>query len=210
MTGVGRHVSRRAGARGSLIVSGVRRPWLLGLLFALVTVGIVVALVDSEVSGTGAENVGESGPERVVTTTEPAAVAGTTQPAQRRNCEATQSNPGGTNNYIPDAPALESLGSGFVITGLVRSAAGCRPLRGVRVQVWLATETGGEQDNRASVKTGADGRYRIRTDPTVPQFGEPNIHVGYDDDEYGEVFIRRVVDLDDERAVVNLTLARGG
>jgi len=187
----------------------VRRPWLLGLLLALATVGIVVALVDSEVSGTGAENVGESGPERV-TTTEPPAVEGTTPAAQRRSCEATQSNPGGTNNYIPDAPALDSLGSGFVITGLVRSAAGCRPLESVRIQVWLATETGGEQDNRASVRTGADGRYRIETDPTVPQFGEPNIHVGYDDDEYGEVFIRRVVDLDDERAVVNLTLARGG
>ena len=97
-----------------------------------------------------------------------------------------------------------------MITGHVRSADGCRPLQDVRVQVWLATETGGEQDNRASVRTGSDGRYRIETDPTVPQFGEPNIHVGYDDEEYGEVFIRRVVDLDDERAVVDLTLARGG
>jgi hypothetical protein len=189
----------------------VRRPWLLGLLLALVTAGIVVALVDSEVSGTGAENVGESGPERVTTTPAPAQDA----PAEAkerapRNCEATQSNPGGTNNYIPDAPERDSLGSGFVITGLVRSAAGCRPLEGVRVQVWLATQTGGEQDNRASVRTGSDGRYRIETDPTVPQFGEPNIHVGYDDDAYRAVFIRRVVDLDDERAVVNLTLARGG
>ena len=187
----------------------MRRPWLLGLLLALVTAAIVVALVDSEVSGTGAENVGESGPERATTTPVPPAEADTEQPA-KRNCEATQSNPGGTNNYIPDAPERGSLGSGFVITGLVRSAAGCRPLEGVRVQVWLATETGGEQDNRASVRTGADGRYRIETAPTVPQFGEPNIHVGYDDDAYGEVFIRRVVDLDDERAVVNLTLARGG
>ena len=76
------------------------------------------------------------------------------------------------------------------------------------MQVWLATETGGEQDNRASVRTDADGRYRIETDPTVPQFGEPNIHVGYDDGDYREVFIRRVVDLDDKRAVVNLTLRR--
>jgi len=113
------------------------------------------------------------------------------------------------NNYIPDAPRRDSLGSGFVITGLVRSTDGCRPLEGVRIQVWLATETGGEQDNRASVRTGSDGRYRIETAPTVPQFGEPNIHVGYDDREYGEVFIRRVVDLDDERAAVDLTLARG-
>lgn len=190
---------------------GVRRPWLPGLLLALVTAGIVVALIDSEVSGTGAENVGERGPERVTTTAAPA--QDTPADAERRaprTCEATKSNPGGTNNYIPGAPQRDSLGSGFVITGLVRSAAGCRPLEGVRVQVWLATESGGEQDNRASVRTGPDGRYRIETDPTVPQFGEPNIHVGYDDDEYRAVFIRRVVDLDDERAVVNLTLARGG
>ncbi len=186
----------------------MRRPWLLGLILALVTVGIVLALVDSEVSGTGADNVGESGIEQA-TTTDPPARKRTEEPAQR-DCKATQSNPGGTNNYIPDAPERDSLGSGFVITGLVRSADGCRALEGVRIQVWLATETGGEQDNRASVRTGSDGRYRIETAPTVPQFGEPNIHVGYDDDEYREVFIRRVVDLDDERAVVNLTLARGG
>lgn len=184
----------------------MRAPWLLGLLLALVSVAIVVALVDSEVSGTGAENVGESGPEKTVTS------ASRPEEEERvpRRCKATRSNPGGTNNYIPDAPARDSLGSGFVITGRVRSADGCRPLEGVRIQVWLATQTGGEQDNRASVRTGSDGRYRIETDPTVPQFGEPNIHVGYDDDEYGEVFIRRVVDLDDERAVVDLTLARDG
>ncbi len=181
------------------------RPWLLALVLTLVTAGIVVLLVDSETSGTGAENVGQSGPERAA----PELRADDRQRAPRR-CKATQSNPGGTNNYIPEAPERDSLGSGFVITGLVRSAAGCRPLKDVRIQVWLATQTGGEQDNRASVRTGADGRYRIETAPTVPQFGEPNIHVGYDDGRYGEVFIRRVVDLDDERAVVDLTLARGG
>lgn len=189
----------------------MRRPWLLGLLLALVTAGIVVALLGSEMSGTGAENVGESGPEPVTRTQRAPAPR---EPAQRerpeRRCKATRSNPGGTNNYIPGAPERESLGSGFVITGLVRAAAGCRPLEGVRIQVWLATETGGEQDNRASVRTGSDGRYRIETAPTVPQFGEPNIHVAYDDDEYDDVFIRRVVELDDERAVVDLTLARGG
>ena len=186
------------------------RPWALGALLALVTAGIAFALLSAEGSGTGAENVGESGPERAATpepTPEPGRERERTKP---RRCKATESNPGGTNNYIPDAPEQASLGSGFVITGLVRSADGCEPLEDVRIQVWLATETGGEQDNRASVRTGSDGRYRIETDPTVPQFGEPNIHVGYDDGEYREVFIRRVVDLDDKRAVVNLTLAKGG
>jgi hypothetical protein len=171
----------------------MRRITSLAVVLSLVTADIVALLLDSEVSGTGAENVGESGPERTSAT---------------RTCEATDSNPGGTNNYLPDAPERASLGSGFVITGQVRAVDGCVPLEGVRVQVWLATETGGERDNRASVRTGPDGRYRIETDPTIPQFGEPNIHVGYDDGDYGEVFIRRVVDLDDERAVVNLTLAR--
>ena len=180
----------------------MRRPWLLALLLALLTAGIVAALLGTETSGTGAENVGESGPERVAKPT-------ARERERERRCDPTESNPGGTNNYIPDAPARRSLGSGFVITGLVRSAAGCRPLQDVRVRVWLATETGGEQDNRASVRTDSEGRYRIETAPTVPQFGEPNIHVGYDDGDYREVFIRRVVDLDDERAVVDLTLARG-
>jgi len=187
----------------------VRRPWLFGLLLTLITGAILVALLDSEPSGTGAENVGQSGPEPTVTAT-PAESEGREERVERRRCEATESNPGGTNNYLPDAPARDALGGGFVITGLVRAADGCRPLPDVRVQVWLATETGGEQDNRASVRTGSDGRYRIETAPTIAQFGEPNIHVGYDDGDFGEVFIRRVVDLDDERAVVDLTLARRG
>ncbi len=96
--------------------------------------------------------MGESGPEPIARD-EPQPTA--RERAERR-CKATQSNPGGTNNYIPDAPALDSLGSGFVITA--RRRGRCRPLENVRIQVWLATETGGEQDNRASVHTGSDGR----------------------------------------------------
>ena len=183
------------------------RPWLLALVLAVITAGVAVALLTSQSSGTDAANVGDSGqgppPE-----TEPEPDREAEEPEAARRCRATRSNPGGTNNYIPDAPAAESLGRGFVITGRVRAADGCRPLEGIRVQVWLATETGGEQDNRASVRTDAEGRYRIETDPTVPQFGEPNIHVGYDDGDYREVFIRRVVDLDDKRAVVDLPLRR--
>jgi hypothetical protein len=172
------------------------RPWLLALVLVLITAGVAVALLTSQSSGTDAANVGDSG-------------RGEPPPSgDGRSCKPTRSNPGGTNNYIPEAPAADSLGSGFVVTGRVRAADGCKPLEDVRVQVWLATKTGSEQDNRASVRTDADGRYRIETDPTVAQFGEPNIHVGYDDGDYREVFIRRVVDLDDKRAVVDLTLRR--
>jgi hypothetical protein len=187
----------------------VRRPWLLGLVLVAITGGVVLALATSEMSGTGASNVGDDG-AATPAPVETAAPDGRAERERRRRCEATESNPGGTNNYIPDAPELDSLGEGFVITGLVRSARGCQPLEDVPVQVWLATQTGGEQDNRATVRTGPDGRYRIETAPTVAQFGEPNIHVGYDGGDYREVFIRRVVDLDDRRAVVDLTLAGRG
>jgi hypothetical protein len=188
---------------------------MLGFVIALISGAVVVALATSEMSGTGAVNVGDDGREPVedppaTPAPEPGRGRPASRKAPRRDCEPTESNPGGTNNYIPDAPRSESLGQGFVITGLVRSARGCRPLPDVRVQVWLATETGSEQDNRASVNTDENGRYRMETAKTVPQFGEPNIHVGYDDGEYGPVFIRRVVDLDDRRAVVDLTLARRG
>ena len=191
------------------------RPWLLALVIAVITCGIVVALVTSETPGTGAVNVGDDGSDPVTQAPAPpdreiAPRRRANDTPRRRNCKPTESNPGGTNNYIPNAPAAESLGRGFVITGVVRAAKGCRRLENVRVQVWLATETGGEQDNRASVRTDENGRYRIETARTVPQFGEPNIHVGYDDEEYGAVFIRRVVDLDDKRAVVDLTLAKRG
>ena len=176
------------------------RPRLLALVLVVITAGVAVALLTSQSSGTDAANVGDSGrgappePER-----DPRTGAAASPPA------ATPAAPTTTSRR---RPAAESLGSGFVITGRVRAAEDCKPLEDIRVQVWLATKTGGEQDNRASVRTDADGRYRIETDPTVPQFGEPNIHVGYDDGDYREVFIRRVVDLDDKRAVVNLTLRR--
>ncbi len=170
--------------------------WIVGGLMVLVTIGVVVALLTSQLSGTGAENVGSSGD---------AAPTAEGQTAEGE-CPVTKSNPGGTNNYIPDAPEGEDLGDGFVIRGMVRSAEGCVPLEGVRIQIWLATETGSESDNRTSVRTDNAGRYRVETAPTIAQFGEPNIHVGYDDGKYESVFIRRVVDLEDDTATIDLNL----
>ena len=189
----------------------MRRPWLLGLVLVLMTAGVIAALATSETSGTGAENVGDDGRAELTAPSpdppEPAAPDADGIARGSATARPRTANPGGTNNYIPDAPEQESLGDGFVIEGFVRQSLRCEPLEDVKVQVWLATETGGEQDNRATVRTDGDGRYRIETPPTVPQFGEPNIHVAVDGDRRFEpVFIRRVVDLDDKRAVVNLTL----
>lgn len=131
----------------------MRRPGLLALFLIAVTAAVVAAIATSDTSGTGAANVGDDGvaPLTAPASDPPAATTQEAEPeAEPANCEATESNPGGTNNYIPDAPEREALGQGFVIEGFVRQSLRCEPLEDIPVQVWLATETGGEQDNRAT------------------------------------------------------------
>ncbi|MDD7937203.1 hypothetical protein PHK61_02080 [Actinomycetospora lutea] len=159
---------------------------------------IAAALWNSDESGTGARQVGAAAPAPVAV---PAAVPGA-------SCAPTVTNPGGRNNYREDAPPDVPLGRGLVITGTVRDTA-CRPLPGVRVQVWLQTSLGSERENRTTVLTGPDGVYRVTSDPAVAQFGEPNVHVAHDVDDspWASVWQRHVLRSDDTLAVVDLTLA---
>lgn len=127
-------------------------------------------------------------------------------------CAPTESDPGGTTAYIPDAPVRGDLGDGLVISGTVREAGTCEPVEDARVQVWLATAEGGEYDpdNRGSVLTDGRGRYRIETYPVVPLYGEPNVHVAYDDGEYEAVFRRLVIDRDSADLTTNFVLEPNG
>jgi hypothetical protein len=159
---------------------------------ALLVAMIAAALWRSDLSGTGARHVGGTG-------VPVADAAGT-------SCPPTITNPGGRNNYRADAPLDAPMGHGLVITGVVRDTA-CRPLPGLRVQVWLQTATAGERDHRTTVLTGPDGRYRVDSDPMVAQFGEPNVHVAHDaDDAWRPVWQRNVLGADDTVATVDLTL----
>lgn len=102
---------------------------------------------------------------------------------------------GGANNYRPNAPLVERLGSGFWVTGTVRRAGDGAPLAGVRIQIWAATTLGGEREpkNHGSVLTAADGSFRLETEQIVPNFGQPHAHLAYDDAEYETVFLRPVM-----------------
>ena len=183
-----------------------QHPFALAATLVLLTAGIVALLIDAESSGTGAVNVGER--EREID-----AGAAVSRRPRRPPGRATARRPratrAATTTTSPTRPRVDSLGDGFIITGKVRAARGCAPLEGVRVQVWLATETGGEQDNRA---TRAHERRRPlphrdgADDPAVRRAQHPRRLRRRRVSE--PVFIRRVVDLDDDRAVVDLTLAR--
>lgn len=107
-------------------------------------------------------------------------------------CVATETMPGGRNNYVPNAPMVDNLGTGFVVSGTVRKAGTCEGLGNVRVQIWASTERGGEREasNRGSVMTNADGSFRLEMSQVVPNFGQPHIHLAYDDPGFGTIFLR--------------------
>ena len=107
----------------------------------------------------------------------------------------TSSMRGGSNNYAPNAPLVENLGTGFLVSGTVRKAGGGEPLANVRIQIWAATARGGEREpsNHGSVMTAADGSFRLEMSQIVPNFGQPHAHLAYDDGHFKTVFLRPVM-----------------
>jgi hypothetical protein len=110
---------------------------------------------------------------------------------------------GGANNYRPNAPMVDRLGSGFFVRGKVLRAGDGAPLKGLRIQIWAATVLGGEPDpvNHGSVLTRADGSFELEMAQIVPNFGQPHAHLAYDDGAFQTVFLRPVMPSARDRSV---------
>jgi protocatechuate 3,4-dioxygenase beta subunit len=81
--------------------------------------------------------------------------------------------------YNPDAPARSSVGTGYLLQGIVRSSKDCGPVPGAVVELWLARPDG-KYDNthRATVVAGVSGAYRFESNVPPPYYGRPShIHV---------------------------------
>jgi hypothetical protein len=107
----------------------------------------------------------------------------------------TPSMPGGSNNYAPNARLVDNLGKGFLVSGTVRRAGTGDPLSRIRIQIWAATERGGEREpsNHGSVLTDANGMFRLEMSQILPSFGQPHAHLAYDDKAFQTVFLRPVM-----------------
>lgn len=128
-------------------------------------------------------------------------------------CPATESMRGGRNNYRPNAPIVDNLGVGWQVSGTVRVAGTCAPIAGARVQVWSATDRGGEREpsNHGSVLTDAQGRYVMAISEVRPNFGQLHIHVAFDDPGYDALFLRPVLGPGDSAAMtVDFVLSPDG
>ena len=111
------------------------------------------------------------------------------------NFAPTKTMRGGANNYSPNAPIVENLGTGFLMYGTVLKAVSGEPLSNIRIQIWAATGRGGEREpsNHGSVLTKADGSFELEMTQIVPNFGQAHGHLAYDDPEFKTVFLRPVM-----------------
>lgn len=81
--------------------------------------------------------------------------------------------------YRPHAPVRSKIGSGYILSGIVRSSADCQPIAGARIEVWQVGPDGTYDDaHRATLISDAKGRYRLETDFPPPYLRRPShIHI---------------------------------
>lgn len=81
--------------------------------------------------------------------------------------------------YKPNAPVRARVDQGHVLNGIVRSAAGCAPIVGARLEFWLADPNGEYDDNhRATIFSDSGGAYRFESNFPPPYAGRPShIHI---------------------------------
>ena len=103
---------------------------------------------------------------------------GTIVAAQHMACTPTEPDILGPF-YKPDASVRSSVGKGYVLSGGVKSSEGCVPIKGARIEFWLAGPDGKYDDeHRATVFSNEAGSYRFESNIPGPCFGRPpHIHV---------------------------------
>jgi protocatechuate 3,4-dioxygenase beta subunit len=81
--------------------------------------------------------------------------------------------------YKPDAPVRQSVGSGYLLRGTVKSAVDCKPLPKARIEFWLVNPSGEYDDShRATVYPGKKGTYIFESNFPPSYYGRPShIHI---------------------------------
>jgi len=81
-------------------------------------------------------------------------------------------------SYKPAAPMRSSVGTGYVLTGMVRASGDCQPIPGATVELWLAGPNGYSDDYTGTVVADKAGHYRFQSPFPAPSTGRPpHIHM---------------------------------
>jgi catechol 1,2-dioxygenase len=123
------------------------------------------------------------------------------------NCKPTQPDMLGPF-YEPGAPVRTSVGSGYVLSGTVLAAEGCKPIPSARIEFWLANPRGDYDDaHRATVFAGQRGEYRLESNVPVSYGGRPpHIHVRVTASGYEELVTQHYPERGQRKANFDLVL----
>jgi protocatechuate 3,4-dioxygenase beta subunit len=93
-------------------------------------------------------------------------------------CTATRADQLGPF-YVPNAPVRTKVGTGHLLTGVVRSSRTCRPIARARIELWLAGPEGDYGPAwRATLFSRANGAYRFESHvPPAYSSRPPHIHL---------------------------------
>jgi protocatechuate 3,4-dioxygenase beta subunit len=114
--------------------------------------------------------------------------------------------------YKPGAPVRQSVGSGYLLMGEVKSAADCQPVSGAKIEIWMAGPGGLYGDNwRATLFSSDKGTYHF-TSHVPPNYGtgRPHIHIKVTTDNYKELVTQHYPKSDAGMAVFDLVLIPEG
>lgn len=88
--------------------------------------------------------------------------------------------------YKPAAPMRSSVGKGYYLSGVVKSAKDCSDIPGARIEFWLAAPNGNYDDeHRATLLADPSGRYAFESNfPPKYTSRPPHIHLRVTADGY--------------------------
>lgn len=114
--------------------------------------------------------------------------------------------------YKPGAPERQKVGEGYVLKGLVRSAADCSTLSRVKIEFWLAGPDKQYDDaHRATLYSDADGAYRFESNFPPPYMSRPShIHIKVSAPGHKELVTQHYPGEGKREAVFDLVLEPSG
>ena len=110
--------------------------------------------------------------------------------------------------YRPGAPARNTVGSGYVVSGQVVSARDCKPLTNTRLEFWLVNESGEYDDaHRATVFADGKGFYQFQSNRPSDYVGRlPHIHMMVTAEGHEQLITQHYPKEGEAAAVFNLVL----
>ncbi|MGW8249067.1 MAG: intradiol ring-cleavage dioxygenase [Anaerolineales bacterium] len=114
--------------------------------------------------------------QAIASSTDAQPAAGPTSTTAVLDCSPTPTDMLGPF-YVSGAPVRYKVGEGYLLSGVVRSAADCSPIPDAQIEVWMAGPDGEYADEyRATLYSDDNGSYSFESHFPPPYSGRPSHH----------------------------------